>query len=57
MLSLGANRLLTKNVSSEMIFNYTTFKMKIPASPWPTNSKASVKVGALSTELALAWHW
>ncbi len=57
IVSLGADYLITKKLSLELSSTYTAFKMKVPTSPWATNSKSSVKAGSLSAELALAWHF
>ena len=48
---------ITDNLSVEITGNYSTFKTKVPTSPWPTNSKSNVTATALGAELALAWHW
>jgi len=57
ILSLGFSRLITDNFSAEVTGNYSTFKTKVPTSPWATRSKSSVSATALSAELALIWHW
>lgn len=57
IFSLGVNQLITPNLSMEMNFNYTAFKIKVPTSPWATNSKSSINAGSLSAEIALAWHF
>ena len=57
ILSLGVNRLITDNLSVELTGNYSTFKTKVPTSPWTSSSKSDVTINSFGIELALLWHW
>jgi len=57
ILSLGINRLITEHFSVELTGNFSTFRTKIPTSPWAAGSKSSVRTDAFGTDLALVWHW
>lgn len=69
VVSLGVDYLFTKNLSVGVTGSFSTFKTKVPSSPWwssvvmnstfgPESGTApSVNINSYGVELALTWHW
>jgi len=57
IVSLGFDYAFTDQLSAALTGNYSTFKTKIPSSPWAAASKSSVNTDSLGAELSLGWHW
>lgn len=57
ILLLGADYLISDQLSIGLGLDYGTMKVKVPATPWANRSKSSVRLTTIGAELAATWRW